>query len=1004
MADLLKLKKAVDAAVKFAKTPFEMAHELAQKRAALPVAMRGLGLPAGNTAEQRAKALGFLGEGYHGSMSDIKKFSTNKASTESHAGRGTYITDSPEDASLNYANIYGPDVMGKVENGLLQLGDDRNPIDRIAKGLQRQTLTPRQQEVLLANTTGADNLGVVYPLRYRSDMPVHLDRPQAKEVRVGPFEHYDEVNDEYIESPLAGKLGDALDEYREYGGDPSSIMDNLADYSGESIPADKLYREIVKAAERSGLSNPETGDIVSGGVAAGDFLRHFGVDEIAHTPDFRNQQLNIGTKHTVSMNPDNIRSRSAAFDPWRINAATAAAMGVAAPDLLAKEPKKKAAGGPVHMQVGGFSKIPSLVRAVGQAASKSKPFYSAVDEAISGLPNKALGDQFVKEMLKRGVKPQEIIDRNLDKILGAPIVQKTRTVNLKKPDAKGRTQIEEKYFEVTPSPKGSKSINRTEVEDAVAKNPAPQIVEREIGDKSFNARVEEITDDLVQDKIDGYESMGESPKNAAWLADSERDDLFKQAHAKVMDEGGYDPQYQRYSTPGGENYREILMKLPNKNLSTKDIAFDMYGKAMAFLTEGEKDAVHAEMRKQFNARPEFKTTHYGGDENILAHARVQDRTGPNGEKILHIEEIQSDWHQKGRKQGYKSPGDERKATSVTDEGGYYEVKDQNGKFIANVMHSDMGKDIAPENALRIANERMSSNAVGRFANDERVPDAPFKKDWQELVLKRLVDDAARNGYHKVVITPGAEQVRRYEKAGTPEGEGLAKWYDEIIPSAVNKLYGKHGVKLGTHDIEGAEGVVPYHSFDITPQLRESITSKGQPLYMAAPLGAAVDSALEQEEPVQQRKGGAVNQDAMNMAVWNKGLGQGLNILGTGDGIAPYGLRHGTPTAKSKGYFGLLPASGGRVSSEISAESDVGEYPLMVPTLNREELGVLLSGGRPTDAIYQKAEAWAKRRQEGGQSPFAGGSDYRYPLPESNGGSVDAMRIAVMNKQLRKQHG
>jgi hypothetical protein len=546
----------------------------------------------------------------------------------------------------------------------------------------------------------------------------------------------------------------------------------------------------------------------------------------------------FGSKSFIVKDPDNIRSRSAAFDPWRINAATAAAMGVAAPDLLAKEPKKKAAGGPVHMQVGGLSKIPSLVRAVGQAASKAKPFYSAVDEAIAKITQgKGTSDQFLAMIRNTpGVKPAEIADRKLGALLT-----------------------------------GKGKMTKEQLQEIAAKNPAPQIVEREIGDKSFNARVEEITDDLVRDKIDDYESMGESPKNAAWLADSERDDLFKQAHAKVMDEGGYDPQYQRYSTPGGENYREILMKLPNKNLSTKDIAFDLYGKAMAFLTEGEKDAVHAEMRKQFDARPEFKTTHYGGDENILAHARVQDRTGPNGEKILHIEEIQSDWHQKGRKQGYKSPGDERKATSVTDEGGYYEVKDQNGKFIANVMHSDMGKDIAPENALSIANERMSSNAVGRFRDDERVPDAPFKKDWQELVLKRLVDDAARNGYHKVVITPGAEQVRRYEKAGTPEGEGLAKWYDEIIPSAVNKLYGKHGVKFGTQDIEGAEGVVPYHSFDITPQLRESIIKNGQSLYMAAPLGVAVDSALEQEAPAQQRKGGAVNQDAMNMSVWNKQL-------------------------------------------------------------------------------------------------------------------------------------
>jgi hypothetical protein len=37
----------------------------------------------------------------------------------------------------------------------------------------------------------------------------------------------------------------------------------------------------------------------------------------------------------VTNNPNNIRSRFAAFDPWRRNAAIAATMGVAAPDLLA---------------------------------------------------------------------------------------------------------------------------------------------------------------------------------------------------------------------------------------------------------------------------------------------------------------------------------------------------------------------------------------------------------------------------------------------------------------------------------------------------------------------------------------------------------------------------------------------------------------------------------------------------------------------------------------------
>jgi hypothetical protein len=48
----------------------------------------------------------------------------------------------------------------------------------------------------------------------------------------------------------------------------------------------------------------------------------------------------FGSKSFIVKDSDNIRSRFAAFDPFRRNAATAAAMGVAAPDLLAKEKKK----------------------------------------------------------------------------------------------------------------------------------------------------------------------------------------------------------------------------------------------------------------------------------------------------------------------------------------------------------------------------------------------------------------------------------------------------------------------------------------------------------------------------------------------------------------------------------------------------------------------------------------------------------------------------------------
>lgn len=47
--------------------------------------------------------------------------------------------------------------------------------------------------------------------------------------------------------------------------------------------------------------------------------------------------VNQPSTHMAVFNPDLVRSRFAAFDPFRKTAATAAAMGVAAPDLLAQE-------------------------------------------------------------------------------------------------------------------------------------------------------------------------------------------------------------------------------------------------------------------------------------------------------------------------------------------------------------------------------------------------------------------------------------------------------------------------------------------------------------------------------------------------------------------------------------------------------------------------------------------------------------------------------------------
>lgn len=99
-----------------------------------------------------------------------------------------------------------------------------------------------------------------------------------------------------------------------------------------------------------------------------------------------------------------------------------------------------------------------------------------------------------------------------------------------------------------------------------------------------------------------------------------------------------------------------------------------------------------------------------------------------------------------------------------------------------------------------------------------------------------------------------------------------------------------------------------------------------------------------------------------------------------EGLAPYGVRHSGEGVKGKGYFGALPNKAGGVSTEISAEDESGEYPLIVPTLSAEELDALLADQEPTEEMYSKARSWADTRRARGQSPFAQPNELRMPRP------------------------
>jgi hypothetical protein len=62
------------------------------------------------------------------------------------------------------------------------------------------------------------------------------------------------------------------------------------------------------------------------------------------------------------------------------------------------------------------------------------------------------------------------------------------------------------------------------------------------------------------------------------------------------------------------------------------------------------------------------------------------------------------------------------------------------------------------------------------------------------------------------------------------GEGMKGFYDNILPKSLEKLGKKFDAKVGKTTMDGVE----VWSMDITPKMRESVTTKGQPLFQVAP--------------------------------------------------------------------------------------------------------------------------------------------------------------------------
>jgi DNA-binding ferritin-like protein (Dps family) len=217
-------------------------------------------------------------------------------------------------------------------------------------------------------------------------------------------------------------------------------------------------------------------------------------------------------------------------------------------------------------------------------------------------------------------------------------------------------------------------------------------------------------------------------------------------------------KFSEYTLPGGENYREVLLTLPEKSLPL-ELQGGAFAKAHGYeldkvlkvnTPEGEHWQRAIREARQDRSQRNFTGGHYD-ESNVLAHIRLNDRTGPNGERILFIEEIQSDWHQKGRARGYINPANVGKTevfeTTTMRVRAAFDTDEEARAFIREQADRE-GLDYAP-------------HGQGILAGD-LVPDAPLKKTWHETSLRRVIRMAAEEGYDTVAWTPGRMQADRYD--------------------------------------------------------------------------------------------------------------------------------------------------------------------------------------------------------------------------------------------------
>ena len=336
-------------------------------------------------------------------------------------------------------------------------------------------------------------------------------------------------------------------------------------------------------------------------------------------------------------------------------------------------------------------------------------FYSKMERVLDAkLPGKGLGGQF-RTVAERLAAKGEFKREELEWSGLLPWLESQKGAQVRKADVLG-------FLEA----------NRIEVREVVKGEPpkSPEDHEAEV-----TRRAEQLADDrdafarYFPDASDGYFDDVTREDRIHDLEGSDR--LVNEVEQYLRGIEG--TKFGQYQLPGGENYREILLTLP-ASVEGWEVRPSQEGVWSLVSPDGQERVYSTrEMAENWKERLSAKSRgirydspHWVGQPNVLAHVRFSERTDADGKRVLHVEEVQSDWHQAGRKKGYAFSSLPESWSIEKNKAGKWELRDEKGTVRDVAEYGPDGRELTREEAAA---------RLYRTQNANRVADAPFKTSW-----------------------------------------------------------------------------------------------------------------------------------------------------------------------------------------------------------------------------------------------------------------------------------